>query len=284
MPTPGLSLVGFMDEAQGKDHLRNACIPPDPTDAALTAAWQAAKAQLGAPVANAGNPALDPIPPSHAAYILQVTQLPWVAAALAADLAGATFQMVEIDPLLAFQYTVDTDRGAHHCAGLPNPPSLDQMLEVCLPLAIKPEPLQTSLQPQSLMVRCRSANFRVIRQGSFNDQAGNLAGAGVLLGNSLPFAHVVRYSGRCYLHNGYHRAIGLRAAGADRIPCIFRDVPTAEVAGIRTDNLTFPEALLTSVNPPTLLHFTGGRAHGVSLRAHARVIHVSWAEYLAYEE
>jgi hypothetical protein len=284
MPTPGLSLVGFMDETQGIKHLRTDCIPPDPTDPAIRGEWQAAQARLGAPIAGAGLPLIDSIPPSHAAYILQVTQLPWVAPALAADLAGATFQMVEIDPLLAFQFTVDTDRGAHHCNGIGNPPTLDQMLEICLPLAIKPEPLQTQKQAQSFMVRCRSANFRMVRCGELNDQTGNIVGAGVLLGNALPFVHVVRYNGRCYLHNGYHRAVGLRAAGADRLPCMFRDVPTAEAAGIRTDGLTFSEAVLTGANPPTVAHFTGGRAHEVKLRAHARVIHVSWAEYLAYEE
>jgi hypothetical protein len=284
MPTAGLSLVGFLDQQPGISHLRNACIPPDPTDAALQAAWQAARARLGAPIPRAGNPAIEPIPATQAAYILQVTQLPWVAAALAGDLAGASFHMVEIDKLLAFQFTVDTDRGAQHCAGIATPPTLDQMLAMCLPLTIRPEPLQISGQAQSLMVRCRSANLRVVRQGSFNDPAGNLAGAGIMLGNSLPFAHVVRLNGRCYLHNGYHRAVGLRTAGADRMPCIFRDVQTAEAAAIRVDGTTFGEALLTSADPPTVGHFTLGRAHPVTLRAHARVIHVHWAEYLAYEE
>jgi hypothetical protein len=73
-------------------------------------------------------------------------------------------------------------------------------------------------------------------------------------------------------------------SGATKIPCIFRDVLTADVAGIKTDGTTFAESLLTSADPPTVGHFTSGRAHAVSLREHARVIHVSWSEYLAYEE
>jgi hypothetical protein len=203
---------------------------------------------------------------------------------LAGDLAGASFQLVEIDPLLAFQITVDTDRGAHHCAGVDHPPSQEQMLAICLPLTNTPDPLQVSNLAQSMMLRCRNANYRVIRQGALQDPHGNLLGGGILLGLSLPFVHVVRYNNRCYLHNGYHRAVALRAAGAIQIPCIFRDVQTADLAGIKADGSTFPEQLFNNANPPTVGHMTGGRAHRVSLRNHARVIHVSWAEYIAYEE
>lgn len=44
MPVPGLSLVGFMEEQAAIAYLRNRCIPPDPTDAALVAVWNTAKA------------------------------------------------------------------------------------------------------------------------------------------------------------------------------------------------------------------------------------------------
>lgn len=155
---------------------------------------------------------------------------------------------------------------------------------MCLPLTIKPEPLQINTLGQSLMVRCRNANFRVVRQGALQDPQGNLQGGGVLLSMSLPFVHVVRLQGRCYLHNGYHRAVGLRRMGATKLPCILRDVQTAEAAGIKADGTTFTEALLTTADPPTVAHFTSRDAYVVKLRAHARVIHVSWAEYLAYEE
>lgn len=282
MSTEGLSLIGFLDEQAAIQQLKNACVPPDPTDAAVKAAWQTAQARLGAPVLNAGNPAIEEIPPAHAAHILQLTQLPYVAAALAADLAGATFKYVEINPLLAFQFAVDTDRGNHHCVGVDSPPTIEQMLPICLPLTITPDPLQISSLGQSMMVRCRNANFRVVRQGALQDPAGNIQGGGVLVGLALPFVHVVRLNGRCYLHNGYHRAVALKAAGATHVPCMFRDVPTAEAAGIRVDGATFSEALLTSADAPTIAHFA--RAHPVRLRAHARIIHVTWAEYLAYEE
>lgn len=284
MASDGLSLVGFLDEQMGVTHLRRDCIPPDPTEGALRTAWQQAKERLGTPIPQPGNPRIEPIPDVHAPYMLNLTQLPWVTTALNGDLSGASFKLVEIDPLLAFQFTVDSHRKAHHCNGIATPPTLEQLLPICLPLAITPEPLQISALGQSIMVRSRSANFRVIRQGALQNQEGQLQGAGVLVGMSLPFVHVVRLNGRCYLHNGYHRATGLRAMGATQMPCIFRDVKTADEVGIKSDGTTFGEAQLTSMDPPTVGHFSSERAYPVKLRAHARIIHVAWAEYFAYEE
>jgi hypothetical protein len=42
--------------------------------------------------------------------------------------------------------------------------------------------------------------------------------------------------------------------------------------------------LLESNNPPTVSHFTLGRAHAVTLRATTRILHLSWAEYGMYDE
>jgi hypothetical protein len=73
-------------------------------------------------------------------------------------------------------------------------------------------------------------------------------------------------------------------AGATHIPCVFRDVPTSEMAGIRTDGRTFPLSLLESSNPPTIGHFTSGRAYQIQLRAFSRIITVSWADHVVPEE
>jgi len=56
MPTTGLSLVGFMNEAQAIQHLSNACVPTNPDPVALTAEWQTAQGNLGPAIPNAGHP------------------------------------------------------------------------------------------------------------------------------------------------------------------------------------------------------------------------------------
>lgn len=91
-----------------------------------------------------------------------------------------------------------------------------------------------------------------------------------------------RHNGRHYLHNGFHRCLALRRAGATHAPCILRDVPDHAAVGIHGG--TFSPPLLESANPPTLGHFTQGRAYDVQLKNVARYLHVSWAEYVVADE
>lgn len=277
MATDGLSLVAFMDQPAAVNHLRIHCVPKDPADAALIAEWTTARAKLGNPIERAGNPDIQPIPAAHAPYIQNLSMLPWVAPSLAM-LPGASFVSVEIDPLLAFQFTVDVDRSGHHCGALNNPPTFEQLLRVCLPDTVMRDTMQQSVQGQSAIIKSRSLNIVKVGAGIAGDFMG------LQFGNALPFAHVVRLNGRCYLHNGFHRAYGVRKAGATHMPCLFRDVPDATTAGIKTGGETFPLALLESTNPPAVGHFTQDRAHSVRMRAHSRILHVSWAEYVVWDE
>jgi hypothetical protein len=273
MPTPGLSLVGFLGRDEALAHFKNACVPPNPADSALDAEWQAAKALLGAPMAGAGNPAILPIPPQYQQYIAQVSQLAWVAPVLA-QLPNSTFALVEIDPLLAFQHTISISRSTHHCAGLAQGHSIGDLLPICLPQTQVNENILVAGTANSMLLRAESLNIRT--------QAGGMLAPGAIgcrFGLSLPLMHVVRLNGKCYLHNGFHRALGARSAGATHIPCLFRDVSTQEEAGIRPDGATFSAALLDSADPPTLGHFTQGKAYPVQLRKLDRFIHVVWTEY-----
>ncbi len=278
MPIPGLSLVGFMDQASAINYLRGACICNDNSDSALTAEWQIAKNRLGAPLARAGTPDIQPIPPSHQPYIQQITTQQWCADLFAGPWQNCEFKLIEIDPLLAYQFNVMTGRSNDHCNGLSSPPTLDELMALCLPHAPQSENFQTFTSPNSMILKA-PLNLRSFGGGVFN-----AAFMGLQFGVALPFAHVVRYNGRCYLHNGFHRAVGLRSTGATHIPCVLRDVNNHQEVGILPNGATFSAALLESANPPTVGHFTQGRAYDVVLRRVARFLHVSWAEYVLPEE
>lgn len=277
MPTAGLSLVGFIaDQQQAFNHLRHACVPPVDSDAALLAEWQAAKAQLGPAIAKAGLPDIQPMPNENQAY-LQTFLQNWGTQHFDAWWPGWALKLVEIEPLLAYQFTVDVTRSSHHCGTLGNNPSVAAMLPVCLPQQPVPVSFQTWQQANSVILRSLGTNLRTMERGVFNAQF-----MGVSFGPALPFVHVVRYDGLCYLHNGYHRAYGLRAAGATHVPCVFRDVPEAAAVGLNQGTFQLP--VLTSNNPPTLAHFALGRARNVQLRSMSRVLHVSWADYVLPNE
>jgi hypothetical protein len=279
MPVPGLSLVGFMDQAGAHAHFQNQCVCASYAPADLDAEWNAAAAKLGAPIPNAGTPDIQPMPSAHFAHTMQLQMGAWVGSyfALGGPWHGAQFAQVEIDPLLAFQFAIGDGRSKHHGAALNQNPSIQDLLPICLPLAPQPENFQIFNSPNAMILKARSLNLQNFGGGVFN-----AAFMGIQFGVSLPFLHVVRHNGRCYLHNGFHRALAIRRAGATHVPCILRDVPDHASVGIH--NGTFGATLLESANPPTLGHFTQGRAYDVQLKNVARYLHVSWADYVIADE
>ncbi len=275
MSTLGISLVGFFDDAQAAiTHLQNACIPQNAATSALVAQWLAARAVLGDPFSNAGVPDIQPIPQSHQTHCDQLLALPsfpnvWR--------HNCTLALVEIDPLLAYQITINSSTLDKHSGELSTPPTLDQLMSVCLPLEPAQEVFTIVPGQNSLVLKSRSLNVRQ-RQGFWNHEF-----MGMQFGVAHPFAHVVRHHGRCFLLNGYHRAFWARLAGATHLPCILRDVGGQTEVGMDPPAF-FPLSLLTSDNAPTLGHFTQGRGLNIKLRQHSRIINVSWAEHMVPDE
>lgn len=292
MPTPGLSLFGFFSDAeQAIGYLRRDCVPAPGRDSetALAQEWRDARARIGPRIAGAGVADLQPVPVPFQPYLEALLEQAWMRACLG-DLEGASFRLVEIDPLLCHQLAIDTSRVDRLLEGLGSP-TIAALLDVCLPMAHPPlsyDPSPVWPDSTSVIVKSPRNDLRIDRFGVF--AAGTDT---VLLGARLrlakPFVHVARVDGRCYLLNGYHRLFGCRQAGATHAPCVFRDVPDHEAAGLAGTRLAdgqirFPVGLLTSDNPPTMAHFTRGRAHRVALRAKSRVVHVSWHQYLVHDE
>ena len=278
---PGLSLVGFLNEADAIAHLANHCICANPDPAALAAEWTAAKAKLGAAFPDAGHPDIQPIPRAGHEHLESLQAAPWTADVFGAGglWHGSEFKMIELDPLLSFQFAIGDGRSKHFGGTLTTPPTMDELLNLCLPLSPRAENFEIFNSPNGIILKARSLNVMSFGGGIFNS-----AFMGIQFGVSLPFLPVVRLNGRCYLHNGFHRALAIRKAGATHAPCIFRDVSDHAAAGIRTDGRTFGAQLLESANPPTIGHFTHGRAYGVQLKNVARYLHVSWAEYIIPDE
>lgn len=169
MPSAGLSLLGFLEQQQALSQLKSACIPRDGSDEALIAEWQDARARRGAPFLNTGMPDIQPIPEPDHDYIERLINEPWAAPAFSGPLRDASFALVEIDPLIAFQFTVDRDRAAYHCGHLGSPPMPAELLPICLPRSPATEDYAAFPGPSSLMIRARSLNLRIAAQGLFNN-------------------------------------------------------------------------------------------------------------------
>lgn len=285
MPIPGLSLVGFMRDAdQALDHLRHDCVPPPgcDTDEALTREWDAARSRIGAAFPNAGRPGIAPLPAEAQAHVDALTALPWVAERLRRTTSGVSFRMVEIDPLLANQFAIDTHRVDELRAEI-GACSLDDLLRFSLPMApprLDYEASHGDGDPSSVLLRSTRRDFTFRRTGIFPSERMHMVMLGARAELPLPFVHVVRLGGRCHLHNGFHRAYAARMAGVTHLPCFFRDAESLRASGLPTDGSTFTPDFLASDDAPTMGHYTQGRAHAVRLRVRMRVIHVTWHQYL----
>ena len=253
MPRAGLSLFGYMDQNNALNYLRSWCVPIDDSDVALIAEWHVARAARGNPTPNAGNPDMQPLSTAHP-YVQRVMQSKW--APVFARWEGMSFQIVEIDPLLAYQIAVETAR-LDLCAGLTQLPAIDELLPICLPLAPQSQEIQVSHTPQSIIVRAKSLNVHTTLTGLINSSF-----LGIEFGPSLPFVSVARYNNRCYLTNGFHRAVGIRSGGATHAICI-RDVQFVDEIGFRNDRAHLYTKLTRIRGPATLAHFARGRAHAV---------------------
>jgi len=288
MPSPGLSLVGFMDRNPAITYLRRYSHPGNITEAQAEGQWRIAKGKLGSPIPNAGHPKLQDFDSQYDPYLQRVTQNPRYSTTVKG--MPASFRLVEIDPLLAFQFQLDMDRVARVLTGITGTPSMEQMIGICLPenpLDPRTVPMQTSETPTSLTITSTNPNLRVIVGGQFVDPATgqslydpNIMAliAGIGFGEGSPLSQVARFDGRCYLKNGYHRAYALRTRGQDYMPCVLVDATDyAEVIEDNKPGQIFDRDLLVSRNPPTIGHFTQGRAYNVTLRPTRRVIQLQWS-------
>jgi hypothetical protein len=193
-----------------------------------------------------------------------------------AEWAGATIEMVEIGPLLAHQMTVDSNRSSHHCGALSAPPTLQELMDCCLPLGPQQEEMKLVPGQNSFLIKAKSLNVRIMQA------FGQPNFLGINFGVALPYVHVARLNGRHYLSNGYHRAVGLRSAGITHMPCVVHDVADHAAIGINPPN-SFSADLLDSNDPPTIEHFAQ-RGHRVSLRQHSRILYINWAEHVVPDE
>jgi hypothetical protein len=232
-------------------------------------------------MANAGTPdVLDP-PAGHDPYLqtLQTTN-PRFADTVAN--INWSIKMVEIDPLIAFQYHVFTDHSNALCSTLTQgAPTVAELLPVCLPHDLPSPATAVAYHSGGVHIESDSPNMRLLDAKLENEPATQRALARLYFGVSSPLVSVIRFNGRSYLRNGYHRVYGARQAGATHVPCVFGDASDWTLVGAHQG--FFPRPLLESANPPTMGHYTQGRAYPVTLRRVRRVIDLAWSELLIPE-
>lgn len=278
MSVPALSLLGFMEQQQAFAYLQARCDLEPASGARLYERWHDARGRLGAPVLEAGRPDIHDLPEQFQTYLDEVQST----ARFGEAVRGApwSFKLVEVAPLLSFQFHVELPRIEWLADRAAQEAPLDAALRLCLPLTSEPLPCAVQRQGDQLWIR-GDRNLRLLGATVVHEDATQLDVVRIAFGAGTPFVTVVRIGGRCYLRNGYHRVCALQNMGATHVPCLLLEAGDYSQVGIDAlgGGTTFGRSLLESGNPPTCGHFAADRAYPVRLRSAVRVIHVAWSEH-----
>jgi hypothetical protein len=286
MPTAGLSLLGFMSKDLARDYLRQMCVDAPSSAVDFDRRYVAAVNRLGPQFPRAGQPDVHPIPSSHDPYLHGVQANPRFGTAIEIQGLGSwSFKLVEIDPILVYQFGLSKDFARRHSGNLSNPPTLDQMLSVCLPQRLTGEQPIVSKHSNRVQITMKDMNFRLLGGlqyvGNPQDQ---VAVTGVFCVRATNLAQVVRYNNRTYMKNGVHRGYALRLAGATHMPCLYLEAKDWSALDAGRDRETFGRDLLESANPPCCAHFSQERATDVTLRTMMRIIEVTWSDKVVSDD
>jgi len=273
-------------------YLYGNAVLPNKTYAALRNVWQEARARLnpgaGSPVPNPGTPEILDIPAGHENHLKDVQAsprfqktvgtLPW------------QFKLVEIGPLLAFQYHVQTDHANQLWLDAGGTTDLAALLRLCLPTDVKEiQPgagCDANIDPKNSEERGRvtfesdNLNMRILAGGNVGMDGAKIFWAGIGFGEATRLVQVARLAGRCYLKNGYHRSYRMRAEGVTHLPCIFQDVNGIAETGVRSDGTTFNRKFMQSTNPPVCAHY--GKGYALSVRSPKRSIELTWSQTVRF--
>jgi len=268
MPRDGLLLVGYLNEDAAVDYMKKRCSNSFTHDeSSLRTAWREAYKKVQSPVAWLHPSVLRDIPPNLKHHTDLIEQDAEFAEVL--DGMDYKFQVIEIDPLLAFQVDIDFARSDQACAGINQNPSIAEMLPRCLPTTKDTISFTTHLPASGKKgIVLETENRNVVAKDAEYwgiDAQDGLHTAGIKIGARPSLIQVVKFGSKYFLKNGYHRAFGLRKRGATEMPCLLLDGLLWGHVGAHPDE-HLPESLFWAANPATCGHFVHGLAMQTKLR------------------
>lgn len=146
-----------------------------------------------------------------------------------------TFEIIEIDKLIACQAAVAMDYVDKLLNGFPNQLDQDALLDICLTLdKTVPEVSDIRINEQTIIYSSENTDFRFL--GAIQKPLAEIdldksstggiptRGLVMLFGYGGSPINVLRVGNRIFLNNGFHRVYALRKAGITEIPVIVQTV------------------------------------------------------------
>lgn len=236
----------------------------------------------------ADDPACPPLDPALAPLVERVLASPRYTRTF--DSLPTAIRMVDLANLVVCQNHVTQTFVDGICASLGPSPDPVTLLRRCLPLDDGAGPVEIrAMGSKRYQFRSPSTDFRfhepvLLREDQLagHQGFGAIAGAlGLVVGFSCNFMNAVRDadSGRLLLHNGYHRACALLAAGVRYAPCVVQTVASRDELDLVAKPIVAndPGYFFNAPRPPLLKDFLDPRlCKRVPIRRVVRIIEVSY--------
>ncbi len=251
------------------DYVRRAVVGGEAMDRrALIDGWRAANdvyAALEAEEAGiADTVERRPLPAAMAAVAAELEASPLFARIF--DRMPTTIEMVELDKIVVSQRRVTGDFVAGLAAELAPHPDAAGLFRFCQPLTRRDPPVTIRrLASDRYLFVSESNDLRLhetalLRPGQLDGYAGVgpvAAAVGVVVGYGSNFLSLIRSDDRVVLHNGYHRAVAMRAAGITHAPCVVQTVTRRDELEISAAPAVVedPDFYFSARRPPILRDF-----------------------------
>lgn len=201
------------------------------------------------------------------------------------DTFAMTFEMVELDKLMVSQTYVTCSFSEQRARLLGPRMSPQALFEYCQPIAHAPPHVRVESKADgcytlsSGSTDLRPHRLKLLRGAEIGvESTGPIAAMiGLPVGFGSNFFTAIRSEKRLVLHNGYHRAYAMRAAGLTHAPCLVQTVTrTDELAIAASEKVSDdPEFYFRSRRPPILKDFFDPRlARRFPLRPQRTIVEV----------
>ena len=248
-----------------------ACVKePHETEADLQARWADAesKVRMLAPVSDL-DAQVRPLSPAARVVAEEVARQPVFSTTFGA--APPEFINFRLDVLLSAQKYVDVE----HAETVQVPREEDEA--AVLSFCMRSNPIDPPLMgPDGGIAFSSHYSQNLVPSGlAFRTVSDHAVEVVATIISRPNFVQVARFNGRYIVANGYHRAVALIKAGHTRMPCLLRDVPSIEAAGLVPPGF-FDLGRLFAPRPPLVSDFLSANATTLKLRARNHILRVGF--------
>lgn len=280
-----LFLFAFATQAEVLRHLRSeTALEERARVAEILDTWSARQARVTTLTEREAGVAdrihTEPLPPEHREHLERIATHPLFQKTFQDH--SVTFELVEVDKLIAPQRTVNHSYAQSVAAALSVPPTLDQLIALCLEPARSSAPPVQHLEVQANvhMFSSPSADLRFLNSATREITADDLSLAesgGLPVSTVLSFVgygcasmNVYRVGRRLILNNGFHRVYALRSLGIRRIPVVVQEIHDAH-RELPPIVMGMPTSYLIHAPRPVLVKDFFESGFTVSLRVRKRI-------------